>query len=419
MSTQSTHPILFTHSAPQQAFRLLELTPELVGLLTKEDGATLQLKSPAQSQSQSQNSTGSQQQQYVNLCTPTQTYRIREVQSSNSLHVIRPSDGGAKRGDINIVGGAGDQVGEEGLNLDLVDTMTAIAKCGSTLELDVPSGGFSARPFLEGALGVFDGDGVDGNSARGDLGMRGEEEEKERGDIIRCVFDDVPLSLAECERGWVELCAFVLPRAERSSSSSTRAVSEYCRRPSAQVKIDVWKKAMEGAVLQGIDLEKQFLVRDLWKSVLDEDDDGTVVEPFPRDLFEAVVRRVCESGEELGGLFDDAQMKWASIDKKKCLQWVGETYLEAVAPSTKTAVGRVEFLATWKNHLPESWRDDVSLSQLTNDSYKFPDPTTICYVNEADRQKLKNNLSTDISADTAAKKSRNWHELFKNKRQKR
>ncbi|PKY05506.1 putative sister chromatid cohesion protein Dcc1 [Aspergillus campestris IBT 28561] len=401
MSTQSTHPILFTHSAPQQAFRLLELTPELVGLLTKEGGATLQLKSPAQSQPHSQKPTD--QQQYVNLCTPTQTYRIREVQSSNSLHIIRPSDGGAKRGDINIVGGAGAQVGEEGLNLDLVDTMTAVAKCGSTLELDVPSGGFSARPFLEGLVG-------------GLMGMMGMMMIKERGDIIRRVFDDVPLSLAECERGWVELCAFVLPCRGESRS---KAVSEQCRRPSAQVKIDVWKRAMEGAVLQGIDLEKQFLVRDLWKSVLEEDDDGSVVEPFPRDLFEAVVRRVCESGEELGGLFDDAQMKWASIDKTKCLQWVGETYLEAVAPSTKTAVGRVEFLAAWKNHLPESWRDEVALSKLTNNSYKLPDPTTICYVNEADRQKLKNNLSTDISADTAAKKSRNWHELFKNKRQKR
>lgn len=130
-------------------------------------------------------------------------------------------------------------------------------------------------------------------------------------------------------------------------------------------------------------------------------------------------------------------MAGASIDKTKCLQWVGETYLEAVAPSTKTAVGRAEFLAAWKNHLPESWRGDVALSKLTvsllqtrhvcwtisnilqNNSYKLPDPTTICYVNEVDRQKLKNNLSTDISADTAAKKSRNWHELFKNKRQKR
>lgn len=192
--------------------------------------------------------------------------------------------------------------------------MTTIAKCGSTLELDIPSGGFSARPFLEGWLGVFDGDGDDiddDGSARGETKTKieGEKWEKERESTIRRVFDDVPLSAAECEKGWVELCGFVLPRRGAGGSGSGRAVSECCRRPSARVKVEVWRRAMEGAVLQGIDLEKQFLVRDLWKSVLDEDDDGGVVEPFPRDLFEAVVRRVCESGEELGGLFDDAQMK--------------------------------------------------------------------------------------------------------------
>jgi hypothetical protein len=46
------------------------------------------------------------------------------------------------------------------------------------------------------------------------------------------------------------------------------------------------------------------------------------------------------------------------------------------------------------------------------------DPKTVCFATEADRQKAKKNLPTDDSA--AAKKTRNWHELFKNqKRQKR
>lgn len=51
---------------------------------------------------------------------------------------------------------------------------------------------------------------------------------------------------------------------------------------------------MEGAVLQGIDLEKQFLVGDLWKSVLDDDD---TPEPFPRACLEAVVRKLCTADE--------------------------------------------------------------------------------------------------------------------------
>lgn len=47
---------------------------------------------------------------------------------------------------------------------------------------------------------------------------------------------------------------------------------------------------MEAAVLQGINLEKQFLAHDLWRSMLDDNGD----EPFPRALFEAIIRRVCE-----------------------------------------------------------------------------------------------------------------------------
>lgn len=37
MSTQNARSILFTHTHPQQGFRLLELTPELEELLTSKD----------------------------------------------------------------------------------------------------------------------------------------------------------------------------------------------------------------------------------------------------------------------------------------------------------------------------------------------------------------------------------------------
>ena len=125
-----------------------------------------------------------------------------------------------------------------------------------------------------------------------------EEEEEQRGDVIRRVFADVPVSRAQCEAGWVELCAFVLGR-----GGSGEDVAGWCRRPSARVKLDVWRRLVEGAVLQGIDLGKQFLVQDLWRSVLDEGE-----EPFPKALFEGVVRRVCEVGD--GRLFEDLKCKY-------------------------------------------------------------------------------------------------------------
>jgi sister chromatid cohesion protein DCC1 len=63
---------------------------------------------------------------------------------------------------------------------------------------------------------------------------------------------------------------------------------------------------MEGAILQGIDLEKQFLVGDLWKSVLDDDD--ALELPFPRGLLEAVVRRLCVA-DERPSLADEIKCK--------------------------------------------------------------------------------------------------------------
>ena len=58
--------------------------------------------------------------------------------------------------------------------------------------------------------------------------------------------------------------------------------------------------------MQGIDLEKQFLVEDLWKSVLDDDD--TLEPPFPRGLLEAVARRLCVA-DERPSLTDEIKCK--------------------------------------------------------------------------------------------------------------
>lgn len=159
--------------------------------------------------------------------------------------------------------------------------MTTIAKCGSTLELHIPDGGFSAIPFLEKSLRLYDprsGDD-DGDMAMDDsspdeaLGATLKREAREK------VCEDIPVSTVLCETGWLELCAFVDGNQEFS-----------CWRPSARMRLSVWKRLMEGALLQSIDLEKQFLVGDLWNSVLDDDASAP---PFPRALLEALARRLC------------------------------------------------------------------------------------------------------------------------------
>lgn len=233
--------------------------------------------------------------EYVNLCTPTQTYRIRQVQSSNSLHILRPSLGQISKADIKVVEG---EAGETG-TLNLPDeAVTAIAKCGSTLELHVPPAGFSAVPFLEKSLGLYekrtgddDGD-IPMDESSNTSGSLGPSETRKLRDRV-CA--DIPVSSAQCEAGWAEICAFV------DEKQGT------CWRPSARMRLNVWKRLMEGAILQGIDLEKQFLVGDLWKSVLDDEDD--LEPPFPRALLEAVARRLCVA-EERPLLADEIKCKF-------------------------------------------------------------------------------------------------------------
>lgn len=216
------------------------------------------------------------------------------MQSSNSLLVLRPSAGGVQRDDIGIVGG---EAGDLDLALGLGETVTSVSKCGSTLELHTPASGFSAVPFLERRVGVYDVlSGEEGPEDR----ARGEDLDPiERQEVVGRVVRDVPVSRAQCEQGWIALCAFVLPRGEEGDWE------RWCWRPSARVKVEVWKRVVEGSVLQGIELWKQFLVSDLWRSVLDEEGE----EPFPQPLFEAVVRRVCESGAERDRVLTGSKMK--------------------------------------------------------------------------------------------------------------
>lgn len=184
-----------------------------------------------------------------------------------------------------------DNNGDDDMDMDMnlnTETMTSIAKCGSTLELFMPKEGFSAVPFLVKTLGFYSRDEERGNV---DVDMVDDDEDGYARNAMNALFADIPVSKAQCEQGWVDLCAFVM-----RSNANANLPGVNCWRPSAMVIVDVWKGVVEGAVLQGINLEKQFLVNDLWKSVLDDNGE----EPFPRGLFGAVVRRVCEDSTAPG-----------------------------------------------------------------------------------------------------------------------
>lgn len=276
----------------------------------------LELKSPAPATStRNGSSTTVPSSEYVNLCTPSETYSVRQVQSSNSLHILRPSNGfGVNKNDLRIVGAAGSEQEDGGGDIDM-DTenekdlniegmVTSVAKCGWTLELHKPADGFSAKPFFRSLLKVYDkGIWEDGNENKDwEPSMAEAEATKVRTEALDGLLADVPVSRAQCKRDWVEICAFVLARGSAAPRNNKMSL---CWMPSAEMKLEVWKRVVEGSVLQGIDLGAQFLVNDLWKSVLD--DEGLA--PFPRPLFEAVVQRICELPEGAERDFAESEIK--------------------------------------------------------------------------------------------------------------
>jgi sister chromatid cohesion protein DCC1 len=189
--------------------------------------------------------------------------------------LIRPSNGDV----VPIAAENGDAAN----GLDLRETVTAIAKCGSTLELHAVDESFSATQILEQRLRLYDRLSVDGDTEMGDGGQSSALPLSEKNRVMDEILDDVPTSAAQCRAAWADLSAFV--------QTDTTSVGVAAFRPSARVKIDVWRRILEGSVLQSIDLEKQFLVKDLWKAVLGDDGE----QPFPQPLFQAVVQRLSES----------------------------------------------------------------------------------------------------------------------------
>lgn len=261
-------------------------------------------------------------------------------------------------------------------------TIAAIAQCKSTLEIHKAAEGDSAPLFLHKLATVYDtiDAEVDTMESHDTMEIDGDGDAGAAARSRAQLFADIPVPFSECRRAWVEDCAFV----HRDPSTGRWE----CRLPSPAAKLLVWKKIFEGALLQGISLEEQFLVRDLWKAMLDEDAPvDTASGPFPKSLFEAVVRRLTDaSSSDImknidSGLKCEASLVTrisnlvimltvtlstlgANLDKDRTVAWVGEIYLETTAPNSKTAITRKAFLSDWANLLPEKWCTDVSVDQL-------------------------------------------------------
>lgn len=195
------------------------------------------------------------------------------------------------------------------------------------------------------------------------------------------IFENLPLSDAQCQDGWSAIMAF-----EHHG---------HTYRPSVNALSQVWQSVNAAALSEGVKLDSQFLTEDIATAVAD---DG-----HPSNLTKAVLRHLSNDEQEASG-------PWSCLDRARTVAFVGKTLLEARQGSSDYLIA--EFTDTWEDRLPEAWRKDAKLTAIEG-SYEFPSDTTI-------RAKSKDAAIANVQDAPAATKpsARKWHEKFAKTRKK-
>lgn len=192
MSAEENQGISFSISHDPQKYRLLELPPPLLDLVTLPDSPGLLLKSIPSGQGDPGNAV---------LCSHSQTFQLRQVHSSNSVYVLQPTKDGS---------------------------LTAVSKCEATLEA-IPQSP-PCRALLRTALPLCSGEEqVKSHSPS-------ESQSKES------ILVDTPISHQEFDRAWVDLCAFELE-------------GQACL-PTPGLLWKVWKSIISASTIKGLSLDK-------------------------------------------------------------------------------------------------------------------------------------------------------------------
>lgn len=242
----------------------------------------------------------SQESAHVVLCTDNITYQLRQVQSSNSIFVLQPTQTQMTLPESSCP----------------VTSISAIAKCSDTLELLTATS--SASNVLRQALPVYD---VDAPNAAGRKTHKNKKE----------LLENTPYSEGEFETSWLEMCAF--------------EYDEQAWRPTAKLLADTWKSIVSAAIIRSLSLDDMFPIISLASSVEDEG--------LPRSLAQSLIARLSTSDADLSN-------GYARLDAERCIIWVGKTLLQSIGHE----VQRSEFVNTWREQLPETWRRRASLNLL-------------------------------------------------------
>jgi sister chromatid cohesion protein DCC1 len=279
------------------------------------------------------------------LCTPDKTFGIRQKNSSNTVYILQPTEG-TPSPDGAIV----------------APELMGISKLESTLET-LPAPSTKASTYIGQLLPI--------QSIGAPTTGRTQPMTKDE------LFSHIPLSDAECEVAFREQSVF------------SDHITKHCCLPSAALKISTWHSMLENARANTVDLTAE----------LDEDTllslkDG--LEDLRPGLFEAIVHSIATTTSGR-----------TSIDPDRLVRWVGLNKLGADAPVK--VINTNEFKTSWKDELPESLRDKVDLTVIS-DRAEVRGGKWVRF--KSDSFEVVAGLKSANASDAAGTK-RKWHEKFK------
>lgn len=118
-----------------------------------------------------------------------------------------------------------------------------------------------------------------------------------------------------------------------------------------------------------------------------------------------------------------------SVEPNKCIIWIATIFLETQTRADQT-IAVDEFLDSWRNHLPENWRDFAKLELIQVCRNAFVCQPIFCMLTEAQdlctqptpatiglkpelRLSAPPKIVEQAVADKVPTKARKWHEKFK------
>jgi sister chromatid cohesion protein DCC1 len=291
------------------------------------------------------------------LCTPTKTYDLRQVQTSNTVFVVRPQ---SVHND--------DTTAEE-------TALCAFAKCSSALELhpqlqDEKNKVKTARELLDVMLRSYHG--FEDDPAEDDPGGLSKAE----------LFEDIPYSQGECEAAWLDLLAF-----ERHHT---------CWKPEQHMLNSLWPMILQSATADGMDLTSKFHFDSL-RLAMDEP-------PAPNEALAALMAYLCQTGGAVTGSL--------SLAKEITVDWTCK--MVTTSRDRSSTVRPEELLNRWKDSLPEVWRAEATLEKVEQTL------AIVCQDNPsgapARAAVMAESAKESDTTKRAAPKGRDWHARFKKSR---